>query len=526
VLSSRFRPYAIGLAAFAAGWFARLLLLPFIGTAYPYLHLYPALLAAAWIGGARAGITATLLSALSVQFLVPAVPADTVFIYGHGIATTVFLISGLIVSVLAEERRQLLVRAEDRERRRLAEERAELAMHEARYREWLDVLVADVPAVVWEAWGQPDGTAQRIDFVSRHVERMIGYGVEEWLSTPNFWLSIVHPDDRERAGREAREIFESRRGGTSRFRWVKRTGEAVWVEGTSTVILDAAGQPVGMRGVTIDISEVMRFEAERNELLERTEMARREAEEANRLKDEFLMTLSHELRTPLNAIWGWARMLRSDVLDEARLRRGLNVIDQNAAVQLRLIEDLLDISSIVAGKLRFDMRPVEVDQIVGAAMDSARPSAEAKGVTLLSTAGSTGAIVRGDTGRLQQAVWNLVSNAVKFTPAGGCVTIATTATPDRVEIIVSDTGAGIAPDVLPLIFERFRQGDSGTARAHMGLGLGLAIARSLVEAHGGTVTAISAGIGAGATFSIQLPVLSAGARDEVQPHAELGTERV
>ena len=514
------------MAAFAVGWLLRVPLLPFIGTSYPYLHLYPAMFVAAWIGGARAGITTALLSALSVQLLVPAVPSDTVFISGHGIATTVFLGSGLIVSVLVEERRQVLARAEERERRRLAEERAERVTHDARYREWLDVLVADVPAAVWEAWGQPDASAQRIDFVSRHVEQMLGYRVDEWLSTPNFWLSIVHPDDRDRAGREAREIFDSRGGGTLRFRWVKRTGEAVWVEAKSTVILDATGQPVGMRGVTSDISDVMRFEAERSELLERTEIARREAEEANRLKDEFLMTLSHELRTPLNAIWGWARMLRSGALDEERLRRGLDVIDQNAAVQLRLIEDLLDISSIVAGKLRFDMRPTDVARIVGTVMDSARPSADTKGVTLVATGDSTGAIVRGDTGRLQQAIWNLVSNAVKFTSAGGCVTIATVASGGHVEIVVSDTGAGIDPTVLPLVFERFRQGDSGTARAHMGLGLGLAIARSLVEAHGGSVTAVSAGVGYGAAFTIRLPLLPVGHGEQAGSSAVLSSEAV
>ena len=209
-----------------------------------------------------------------------------------------------------------------------------------------------------------------------------------------------------------------------------------------------------------------------------------------------------------------------------RLRRGLDVIDQNAAVQLRLIEDLLDISSIIAGKLRIDMQPTDVARIVGAVMDSARPGADAKGVTLVATGDSIGAIVRGDTGRLQQAIWNLVSNAVKFTPAGGCVTIDHAAAGAHVEIVVSDTGAGIDPAVLPLIFERFRQGDSGTARAHMGLGLGLAIARSLVEAHGGSVTAVSAGVGRGAAFTIRLPLLSVGDVDHIRSSAVLDTEAV
>jgi PAS domain S-box-containing protein len=508
VFGPRFRPYLIGVAAFLAGWAVRVPLLPFLGTSYPYLHLYPALLVAAWTGGLRAGLTTAVLSAASVQFLVPSTPPETVFISGPGIATAVFVVAAAIISVLAEERRQAIARAEEREGRRLAEERAERAVQEVRYREWLDTLVADVPAVVWEAWGEPDARAQRIDFVSRHVERMLGYSVQEWLSVPNFWLQIVHPEDRDRAAREAREIFDGRRGGTSRFRWVKRSGESIWVEGNSSVILDRDGQPVGMRGVTMDISEVMRLEAERSELLERTEAARHEAEEANRLKDEFLMTLSHELRTPLNAIWGWARILQSAPRDDERLARGLQVIDHNAGVQLHLIEDLLDVSSIIAGKLRIDMQPVAVGPIVAAVLESARPAADGKGLTVMAQLGAS-AVVRGDADRLQQAIRNLVSNAIKFTPAGGCIGITTIMSAGEVEITVSDTGAGIDPAVLPLIFERFRQGDSGTARTHTGLGLGLTIARSLVEAHGGSVAGVSGGIGRGATFTIRLPAIAA-----------------
>jgi len=324
------------------------------------------------------------------------------------------------------------------------------------------------------------------------------------LSTPNFWLTVVHPDDRERAGREARDIFEGRRDGASRFRWVKRTGEVLWVEGKSTVIRDGEGRPVGMRGVTIDISDLLRFETERNELLERTQFARHAAEQANRLKDEFLMTLSHELRTPLNAVWGWTRILRAGRIDDPRVARGLEVIDRNAAVQLRLIEDLLDISSIIAGKLRIEMELIEMHGVVAAVVDSARPAAEAKNVMLTVSPLGGAAPVRGDAERLQQALWNLVSNAVKFTSEGGSVAVAITTDGGYVQVGVRDTGAGIGASVLPHIFERFRQGESGTARSHMGLGLGLAIARSLVEAHGGTLTAESEGVGLGATFFLRL----------------------
>src|SRR4051794_2623328 len=169
VFSPPWRPYLIGIAAFAGGWLLRLLLLPLVGTYYPYLHLYPAVLFAAWKGGARGGITCAALSAVSVQFLLPSIPSDTVFISGHGFATIVFVVAALIVSALAEERRLAVVRANEQDRRGAAEERAERAIQASRYREWIDALVADVPAVVWEAWGAPDVAAQRIDFVSRHV---------------------------------------------------------------------------------------------------------------------------------------------------------------------------------------------------------------------------------------------------------------------------------------------------------------------------------------------------------------------
>jgi PAS domain S-box-containing protein len=465
------------------------------------------------MGGARAGITTAVLSAISVQYLLlPRPDAVTVFASTHGVATTVFLVAALIGSAIAEERRQVLARTKARERDRDVTERAEAATHATRYREWLDALVADVPAVVWEAWGEPDESAQRIDYVNHHVEQMLGYSVNEWLSTPNFWLAIVHPEDRDRAAREAREIFEGGRGGTSRFRWVTRSGDTVWVEGKSRVILDAVGHPAGMRGVTVDISDLIRLEAERTELLRRTELARSEAEQANRLKDEFLMTLSHELRTPLNAIWGWTRILRTLHGDEQRTARGLEVIERNARAQLRLIEDLLDVSRIVAGKLRMDLQPTDLETIVAGVIDSAKPAAEAKEVAIIATSAEASSVVRADPGRLQQAIWNLVSNAVKFTPAGGRVTIGIVPGRGHIEVTVSDTGAGIDPAVLPLIFERFRQADSGTARTHSGLGLGLAISRSLVEAHGGTLTATSDGIGRGATFVIRLPVSAGLAR--------------
>jgi signal transduction histidine kinase len=249
-------------------------------------------------------------------------------------------------------------------------------------------------------------------------------------------------------------------------------------------------------------------EAERTDLLLHAESARLSAEAANRSKDEFLMTLSHELRTPLNAIWGWAHMLRSGQVDATRRARAADVIERNARVQFQLIEDLLDVSRIVTGTLRLTVQRLDPAMVVSTAVESIRPAADAKGLHLeVDVDPSTGAMT-GDPDRLQQVIWNLLSNAVKFTPAGGRVRVGLRRVDHHIVITVSDTGPGIEPAMLALIFERFRQAESGTTRSFTGLGLGLAIARSLVEAHGGTIEALSGGLGQGATFRVTLPTVA------------------
>ncbi len=230
------------------------------------------------------------------------------------------------------------------------------------------------------------------------------------------------------------------------------------------------------------------------------------AQNANRLKDEFLATLSHELRTPLSAILGWAHMLRRDLTDEAMRRHAMEVIERNAYAQKQLIEDILEVSRIVTGKLRVEVRPVELLPIVEAAREAVQPAAEAKGIRLESVYNVEAASVLADPDRLQQVVWNLLSNAVKFTPPGGRVTLRISREGASAEVAVSDTGEGIAPEFLPHVFDRFRQADMGTTRQHGGLGLGLAIVRHLVEMHGGSVSAESEGHGRGSTFTIRLPL--------------------
>jgi PAS domain S-box-containing protein len=228
-------------------------------------------------------------------------------------------------------------------------------------------------------------------------------------------------------------------------------------------------------------------------------------EETNRLKDEFLATLSHELRTPLNAMLGWAHLLSRETLDAATLRRGLDTIERNAYAQKALIEEILDASRMITGKTSLDMRPVDLVEIAGQAIEVVRPAAQAKRIEITPELGLRGRIV-GDAARLQQILWNLLANAVKFTPSGGSIRVAVRQIDSRVQIVVSDSGVGIAPEFLPHIFDRFTQADGSTTRQHGGLGLGLAIVRHLVELHGGEVSAESAGEGRGATFTVTLPV--------------------
>jgi signal transduction histidine kinase/DNA-binding response OmpR family regulator len=258
-----------------------------------------------------------------------------------------------------------------------------------------------------------------------------------------------------------------------------------------------------------EVTERKLAEEARARLLVREQAARAEAERANRTKDEFLATLSHELRTPLTAILGWTHLIRGGNLDAAMMTRALETIERNARSQSQLIDDLLDVSRIITGKLMLDFRPVELASIIEASVDTVRPMAEAKSIRVQPQLRTSHCVVSGDPARLQQVVWNLFSNAVKFTPEGGSVEVGLTCDEHRVELEVSDTGQGISQDFLPYIFDRFRQADGTTTRKHGGLGLGLAIVRHLVELHGGTIRAHSDGDGQGATFTLSLPLASA-----------------
>jgi signal transduction histidine kinase len=240
-------------------------------------------------------------------------------------------------------------------------------------------------------------------------------------------------------------------------------------------------------------------------LFDAVQRARESAEVANRLKDEFLATVSHELRTPLNAVLGWTSLLRSTNMDAERREKALETIERNAKLQQKIVEDILDVSRIIAGQLRLEREPMPFRPVVEAAIESIRPMAAAKSLQTTVELDDDPAIIIGDSARLHQVVWNLLSNAVKFTPDAGQIRVTLAVTESSVELVVADTGIGIAPEFQPHVFERFRQGDARVSRTHGGLGLGLAIVRHLTEMHGGTVAAVSAGEGKGATFILRLP---------------------
>jgi PAS domain S-box-containing protein len=360
-----------------------------------------------------------------------------------------------------------------------------------------------------------------IDF-ERHIttwnkgaERLYGYPADEALGKPLTMLTlprdmeeVLSNIDKIRHGKTV-EPFETERR--------QKDGPHLHLAVVLSPVKDAAGRIIGVSTVARDITERKRAEAERAQLLADAQAAQAEAERANRLKDEFLATLSHELRTPLTAIVGWSEMLGRSQLDPVTAQRAVEVIRRNARMQVQMIDDLLDVSRIVTGKLRMTVQPVDLGSVIIAAVEGVRPAAEAKGIRFQLQLDSPAGQVSGDPDRLQQVAWNLVSNAIKFTPKGGRVLVRLERVDSQVEIAVSDTGRGIAADFLPHVFDRFRQADATTTRVYGGLGLGLAIVRQLVELHGGTVRVESAGEGLGSTFTVSLPLAAVrGATEEAE----------
>jgi PAS domain S-box-containing protein len=645
---------------------------PWVHDRVPFATFFVAVAAVGLYGNLNAALLATALSAIAGTYFFVLTSDATALSLPDLISVALFLAAGALIAVLAHRFQQARARLEH-----AAEAREQHAAQAHAERQRLHDIVASIPGVVWEAWGEPDSSRQRINYVSQYVETMIGYKAEEWTSTPNFWLQIVHPDDQEHAARNAADKFASRGVGENEFRWITKDGRILWVVARSSTITDETGTPVGMRGITFDITQRKEMEqrlavlaaisttgltgipfeelahtiAQRaaaavgdyciirmhrgdrleavacahvdreaegfvrlvaaesridalasqyadivhnpttiieNELpesafahvkrdgaeaeferyrarrglftplltqgrmvgtlaigraagepftaadaqfaeaiaaraslalenarlvdaaqrdAEEARRARAEAEEAGRIKDEFLATLSHELRTPLNAILGWAHMLRDPNLPEQRRQSAIETILRNAQSQEQLISDILDVQRIMAGKIRLNVRPVDLGNVIRAAAETVQPGADAKGVKLQLLLDLDAPTINGDPDRLQQVAWNLLTNAIKFAPPGGRVQVRLLKISEACELVVEDNGPGINPEFMPYVFERFRQADSSTTRTHKGLGLGLAIVRSLVEMHGGTIAASNTQTpgATGAVFTIRLP---------------------
>ena len=336
------------------------------------------------------------------------------------------------------------------------------------------------------------------------AERTFGWTAAEAIGRH---ITLIVPEDRR--AEEDDVLARIRRGErVDHFETVRRTKDGRFVDMSITIspVKDAAGRIVGASKVARDISERRRLDDQRVLLLAREQEARQQAEALNNAKDELLATVSHELRTPLNSIFGWARMIQSGDLDEAGRARAVNAILRNASAQTRIVEDLLDLSRIAAGHMRLDFEWMDLNATIEAALETVRPAARAKDINLEAMLDGALGTMEGAPDRLQQVMWNLLMNSVKFTPSGGHVKISTQRRADSVAIVVTDTGQGIAAEVLPHVFEPFRQADSSSTRAHGGLGLGLTLVRRLVELHGGNVIAESSGKGQGATFTVTLPL--------------------
>lgn len=343
------------------------------------------------------------------------------------------------------------------------------------------------------------------------AERLFGYSSEEMIGQSI--LRIIPP---ELHPEEDHILAELRRGNRiERYETerVHKDGRRLHISLTISPLRDASGKVIGAAKVAHDVTELRERQAQlkqvaadRELLLQSERSARAEAERLSRLKDEFLATLSHELRTPLNAIQGWTQILRHHNASPEDFKRGLEAIDRNVRSQTQIVNDLLDMSRIISGHVLLEVRPMNLPEAIQAALDSVRPSADSKGIRIQTLLDTRLGPVRGDPHRLQQVLWNLLANAIKFTPKGGRVTVTLERVDSHVEVTVEDNGIGIDPEFLPYVFDRFRQADAGIGRRYGGLGLGLSIVKSLVELHGGSVRAKSLGKDRGSSFTVALPV--------------------
>lgn len=487
---SRARAFAVALGAVAAATAIGLGLQALPPSAALWFLLFlPPVLVAALVGGFLPALLATVLGALSAEYFFRR-PYFTLRLIGEdayplalyiGIGIGIAVLAGRLARARGDvQRRQLefetLFRlmpvgigvATDPECRHIAVNPAFAEMLRIDTRDNASLSAPDPrdrPSIVI----RKDGVEAAPEDLPLQMAARLGTEVK------NVELEVVHPD-----------------------------GATITLYEYAAPLFDDEGRVRGAVGAFLDITELKRAEDRLRRLAQENEQLYREAQEANRLKDEFLATLSHELRTPLNALLGWIQLLRSGQLSPEKRERALAAIERSAQLQAQLTSDLLDVSGVVTGKLRLHLEPTRVPGIVGAVMEALRPAAESKGVNCTSRVTVAGALLL-DPARIQQILNNLVANAIKFTPRGGAIDVDVRLDEDQMVMKVSDTGMGISPAFLPYVFERFRQADSGASRAYSGLGLGLSIVKQLAERHGGHVTAESAGENRGATFTVRIP---------------------
>jgi PAS domain S-box-containing protein len=469
----------------AAATFARAAVDPFVSLGVPFSFHFIAVAGSVWVAGFGGGVLAIALSVFAVDFFFME-PRYSFLLSEEQIAGSVVFASVALGLAWLTNRWRIAERT--------ARESQQL----------LRMTLDNFPTVL--AFKDEQG---RFIEVNPAVEQTLGRPKSEIIGrsmdafVPVEAASVLRQHDDQVLRERTAAQFEER---------TPLPGGTLYQINTIFPLVDTRGHVYGTGHISHDITEVKRAHDALEKMSAEIQAQAEQLATANRIKDEFLATLSHELRTPINTILGWAQILSTLEYSEERTRRGLDAILRLGQHQARLVEDLLDVSRIISGSVRISVQPVDVLGAIEHALDGVRPSAEARRLSL-STEVESGLQVPADPVRFQQVLWNLLSNAVKFTPEGGSVRISARSRDGFAEITVTDTGVGIAPDFLPHVFERFRQADSSATRQHTGLGLGLAIVRHIVELHGGTVEASSAGLGGGAEFTVRLPLTRAGSRD-------------
>jgi PAS domain S-box-containing protein len=498
---------------------------PWIVIESPFLLFFAGVMASAWFGGGEAGALATVLAALAIDYLFLTPTHWFGHTLGQNLQLALFVLEGLWVSRAIGELSQFRGRAEavgelqDGESLRQSQERditeksgaadelgsmaeitervkASEALH--RSQQEFKALIENTPDLVMRM-----DREYRYVYVNPEVERLTGMSAEAFTGKTS--AEVGQPEELYRLWNETlRKVFETGQKQEIEYRSLTADGLRTY-QSRAVPEFDKEGSPRYALVVIRDITELRQAEEKRAQLI-REQAARAQAEESNRMKDEFLAIISHELRTPLTAIMGWVRLLRNQKFDEKKIDHGLETIERNAQLQAQLVNNILDISQIIKGKMLPNAGPTDLAAAINAAMETVRLAADAKSISLISALDCSVGPVLGDAERLQQVVWNLLSNAIKFTPSGGRVEVRLFRAGSCAQIQVSDTGCGISLEFLPYVFELFRQADSSSTRSYGGLGLGLAIVRRLVEFHGGSVCASSPGIGQGATFTVSLPL--------------------